>query len=134
MRSSYAALRELILREHERGVPSERIVLAGFSQGGAMALYSGTRADEKFAGIIGLSCYMPIASALVAERQEANDKTPIFMAHGSLDTVIAPQMGTAARALLLACGYAVEWHLYPMAHAVCNEELAAIGDFLQRVL
>jgi phospholipase/carboxylesterase len=134
VRSSDAAVRTLIRRENERGVPSEQIVLAGFSQGGAMALYSGTRMPEKLAGMIGLSCYMPIAAAFSTERHAANHGTPIFLAHGSLDPVIEPQLGETSRALLVAAGYAVEWHSYPMGHSVCPEELAAIAAFLQRVL
>ena len=134
VRSSDVALRALIRRENERGVTSERIVLAGFSQGGAMALYCGTRMPEKLAGMIGLSCYMPIAAALAAERQATNQTTPIFMAHGLLDAVIEPQLGEESRALLVASGYSVEWHGYPMGHSVCAEELAAIAAFLRRVL
>ena len=134
VRSSDAALRALIGRENDRGVPSERIVLAGFSQGGAMALYCGIRMPDKLAGLIGLSCYLPIAATFAAERQAANQTTPIFMAHGSLDAVVEPQLGDTTRALLLASGYSVEWHSYPMGHSVCAEELAAIAAFLQRVL
>ena len=134
VRSSDAALRALIGRENDRGVPSERIVLAGFSQGGAMALYCGIRMPDKLAGLIGLSCYLPIAATFAAERQAANQTTPIFMAHGSLDAVVEPQLGDTTRALLVASGYSVEWHGYPMGHSVCAEELAAIAAFLQRVL
>ena len=99
-----------------------------------MALYCATRMPEKLAGMIGLSCYMPIAAALVAERQATNQTTPIFMAHGLLDAVIEPQLGEESRALLVASGYSVEWHGYPMGHSVCAEELAAIAAFLRRVL
>jgi phospholipase/carboxylesterase len=134
VRSSDAELRALIRRENARGVPSEQIVLAGFSQGGVMALYSGTRMPEKLAGMIGLSCYLPMASSFSAERHAANHGTPIFMAHGSLDPVIEPQLGETSRALLTAAGYAVEWHSYPMGHSVCAEELAAVAAFLERVL
>jgi phospholipase/carboxylesterase len=134
VRSSDGALRALIRRENERGIPSEQIVLAGFSQGGAMALYSGTRMPERLAGMIGLSCYLPIAAAFPAERHTANQSTPIFMAHGSLDPVIEPQLGETSRALLTAAGYMVEWHSYPMGHSVCAEELAAVAAFLERVL
>ncbi len=134
MRSSDGALRALIRRENERGIPSEQIVLAGFSQGGAMALYSGIRFPERLAGMIGLSCYLPIAAALATERHAANYRTPIFMAHGSLDPVIEPQLGETSRALLTAAGYTVEWHSYPMGHSVCAEELAAVAAFLERVL
>jgi phospholipase/carboxylesterase len=134
MRSSDGALRALIARENERGVPSERIVLAGFSQGGAMALYTGTRLPQRLAGMIGLSCYLPMSAALAAERHSANQNTPIFMAHGSLDAVIEPHLGQTSRALLAEAGYNVEWHTYPMAHAVCAEELEAVATFLQRVV
>lgn len=134
VRSSDDALRALIRRENDRGVPSERIVLAGFSQGGAMALYCGTRMVDKLAGLIGLSCYMPIAAAFAVERQAANQATPIFMAHGSLDAVVEPHLGEVTRALLAASGYSIEWHSYPMGHSVCAEELTAIAAFLQRVL
>ncbi len=134
VRSSYVALQTLIRRENERGVTSERIVLAGFSQGGAMALFAGTRLPEKIAGIIGLSCYMPIAATFSAERHASNHGTPILLAHGSFDPVVEPGLGESARALLEAAGYAVEWHSYPMAHSVCAEELAAVAAFLQRVL
>ena len=134
MRSSDAAVRALIARENERGIPSARIVLAGFSQGGAMALYTGTRFAEQLAGIVGLSCYLPFADQLDAEAHAANRATPIFMGHGTLDAVIDPRLGAAGRAQLAAAGYNVEWHDYPMAHSVCIEELAAIAAFLQRVL
>jgi phospholipase/carboxylesterase len=134
VRSSDAALRMLVRRENERGVPSAQIVLAGFSQGGVMALYTGTRMPEKLAGIIGLSCYMPIAAAFPAERSAANQSTPVLLAHGTLDPVVELQQGEAARALLVEAGYAVEWHSYPMGHSVCSEELAVIAAFLQRVL
>ena len=134
VRSSDAAVRALIRRENERGVSSENIVLAGFSQGGAMALYSGTRLQEKLAGIIGLSCYMPIAAAFAAERHMANSTTPVFLAHGSLDVVVGLPLGEAARTMLVACGYTVEWHTYPIGHGVSPEELAAIAAFIRRVI
>jgi phospholipase/carboxylesterase len=134
MRSSDAAVRALIARENARGIPSARIVLAGFSQGGALALYTGTRFAEQLAGIVGLSCYLPIADKLETEAHAANRATPIFMAHGTFDAVVDPRLGAAAHAQLEAAGYKVEWHDYPMAHSVCIEELAAIAAFLQRVL
>ena len=133
-RASDASIRALIRRENERGIPTGRIVLAGFSQGGAMALYSGTRLEEPLAGIIGLSCYLLLAASFEAERQGANQGTPIFLAHGSYDAVVDVRLGEETRALLVAAGYAVEWHSYPMPHSVSPEELAAIAAFLQRVL
>lgn len=134
VRQTDAAVRALMQREKERGIASNRIVLAGFSQGGAMALYTGTRTVEKLAGVIALSCYMVVASKFSAERQAANQATPFLMAHGSQDSVVDLSLGEDARSLLVAAGYAVEWHRYPMAHAVCAEELAVIAAFLQRVL
>ena len=134
IRGSDAALRALIGRENERGVATRHIVLAGFSQGGALALYTGTRLPEQLAGVIGLSCYALLPERLAAERHAANQHTPFLMAHGSLDPVVAPVLGEETRALLIAAGYAVEWHSYPMGHSVCAEELAMIAAFLQKVL
>jgi phospholipase/carboxylesterase len=134
LRESDSAIRALIRRENERGIASERIVLAGFSQGGAMALFTGTRVAARLAGIIGLSCYLPLAASFAVERQAANQSTPIFLAHGSFDAVVDPRLGEETRALLEAAAYPVEWHSYPMAHSVSAEEIAAIAAFLQRVL
>jgi phospholipase/carboxylesterase len=134
IRASDALVRSLIQRENERGIAAERIVLAGFSQGGAMALYSGTRYPEKLAGIMGLSCYMLLAKSFDAERSAANQSTPIFMAHGRMDNVVHPYMGEESRQLLEKSGYAVEWHTYPMPHAVCPEEIGHIAGWLRRVL
>lgn len=125
MRASMAAVEALIAREHERGVPSERIVLAGFSQGGAIALVAGLRHAEKLAGIVALSTYLPLAGALAAERSIANADTPIFWGHGTGDPVVVLQRGLDSRASLEALGYTVDWHTYPMPHSVCAEE---IGD------
>ena len=133
VRASDAAVRALIARENERGIPTSRIVLAGFSQGGAQALYTGTRLPEKLAGIMGLSCYMLLASRLDAERSEANRTTPIFMAHGTQDAVVAAHLGDETRRLLEAAGYTVEWRTYPMPHSVSSEEIADIAKWLRRV-
>lgn len=134
LRTADAALHALIRRENERGVATRRIVLAGFSQGGALALYAGTRYPESLAGIIALSCYLPLAGSLVAERAAANAATAIFLAHGSYDGIVDPLFGEETRAALQAAGYPVEWHSYPMAHAVCAEELTAVAAFVRRVL
>src|SRR5689334_10452554 len=131
IRASDALVRSLIQRENERGIPPERIALAGFSQGGAMALFSGTRYPEKLAGIMALSCYMLLAKNFAAERAAANQSTPIFMAHGLMDNVVHPQLGEESRQLLEKNGYAVEWHAYPMPHAVCPEEIGHIADWLR---
>jgi phospholipase/carboxylesterase len=134
VRASDRAIRALIERENERGIATERIVLAGFSQGGAMALFTGTRLPARLGGIIGLSCYLLLAQRLSAERSSANQSTPILLAHGSQDPLVDLKRGEETRARLEAEGYRVEWHSYPMPHAVCAEELAAVAQFLQRVL
>jgi phospholipase/carboxylesterase len=133
-RDSDALVRNLIAREIERGVPAERVVLAGFSQGGAMTLYSGLRHAAKLAGLVALSCYLALPDRLAAERHKTNWRTPIFLAHGTQDPVVPVMLGIAARDALLAAGHPVEWHAYAMPHAVCAEEIAAIGEFLRQVL
>ena len=134
IRASQALVEELIQRENARGIKSERIVLAGFSQGGGLALFAGLRHGEKLAGIMGLSCYLLLAGRLAAERSAANQSTPIFLAHGLQDPIIAPQLGEHARASLEAAGYPVEWHSYAMPHSVCPQEVADIALWLRRVL
>jgi phospholipase/carboxylesterase len=134
IRASDAVVGALIAREKERGVPANRIVLAGFSQGGAMALFTGLRYPEQLAGLMGLSCYALLAPKLDAERHVANQSTPIFMAHGTFDPVIDVSLGEDSRKLLEAKGYSIEWHEYPMPHSVCAEEIAAIAQWLRRVL
>jgi phospholipase/carboxylesterase len=134
VRGSDAAVRALIRRENERGIPSDRIVLAGFSQGAAMALFSGTRYPEKLAGLMGLSGYMVLAPKFDAERTNANQTVPIFLAHGTQDPVVMLQLGEDTHQLLEATQYSVEWHTYPMPHSVCQEEVADIAEWLRRVL
>jgi phospholipase/carboxylesterase len=129
-----AGLREIIDREMQRGVPSERIVLGGFSQGGAASLYTAPRLPQRLAGVMALSCYVPLRAQLQAERAAANDATPVFMAHGRADNMLPLALGSASRDLLLKLNYAVEWHEYPMGHAVCTAEIADIRAFLLRVL
>jgi phospholipase/carboxylesterase len=134
VRASQAKIEELLAREKARGVPAARVVLAGFSQGGAIALQTGLRHGERLAGIMALSTYVPVASTLAAEASPANRAVPIFMAHGADDPLIAIERATASRRQLEAAGYAVEWHEYRMAHAVCAEEIADVSAWLQRVL
>ncbi len=134
IRASQTLITEMIRRENARGIPTGHIVLAGFSQGGAMALYSGTRYPERVAGIMGLSCYQLLAGRFAAERLPANQATPIFLAHGTQDPVVAPALGEAACRQLQAAGYTVEWHAYSMPHAVCPQEVADIAAWLRRVL
>jgi phospholipase/carboxylesterase len=130
VRQSIAQVEALIAREQERGVPSERILLAGFSQGGAIALAAGLRHAQKLAGIIALSTYLPIADSLAAERSAANAPVPIFWGHGTFDPVVILQRGLDSRTALEALGYQVEWHTYPMAHAVCPEEIADLSHWI----
>ncbi len=134
IRASQAAVEALIRRENSRGIASGRIVLAGFSQGGGLALFAGTRYGEKLAGIMGLSCYLLLAGRLGAERSTANQATPIFLAHGLQDPIIAPALGEQARTALEAAGYPVEWHTYAMPHSVSPAEVADIAQWLRRVL
>jgi len=133
-RDSDARIRQLITREGERGIPANRIVLAGFSQGGAVSLYTTPRFPQTLAGVMALSCYLPGEGSFSAERAPANDATPIFMAHGQADGTLPLGMGLESRDRLKTLGYAVEWHDYPMAHAVCAAEIADIRHFLFRVL
>jgi phospholipase/carboxylesterase len=128
------AIAALIEHEITRGIPAERIVLAGFSQGCAMALHTGLRYPQRLAGIMALSGYLPLADTLAAERAPANQTTPIFMAHGSQDTVVVPARGEASRDLLQQLGHTVQWHSYPMPHSVHPREIADISVFLTTVL
>ncbi|SIP93824.1 alpha/beta hydrolase [Pseudacidovorax sp. RU35E] len=134
LRQSMAAIEELLARERERGIPSERTVIAGFSQGCAMALLTGLRHASPLAGIVGLSGYLPLADRTATERHAANHATPIFLAHGTRDNVVVLPRAELARDTLQGLGHAVEWHAYPMEHTVCMEEIADIAAFLQRVL
>lgn len=130
IRASLREVETLIAREHKRGVPSERIVLAGFSQGGAIALAAGLCHAQTLAGIMALSSYLPIAEVVTRERHAANAATPIFWGHGTADPVVALQRGVDSRDLLQSLGYRVDWHTYPMAHAVCAEEIADLRRWL----
>lgn len=134
MRTSVTSVDALIARELQRGIRAERIFLAGFSQGGAIALAAGLQHAETLAGIIALSTYLPAYAALSAERSAANAAIPIFWGHGSMDPVVVMQRGVDSRDLLQSLGYAVEWHTYPMAHAVCPEEIGDLRYWLGRQL
>ena len=131
---SAQAIAALIEHEIARGIPAERIVLAGFSQGCAMALHTGLRFPQRLAGIMALSGYLPLADTLATERASANRHTPIFMAHGSQDPVVLPARGEASRDLLQQLGHPVQWHSYPMPHSVHPREIADISAFLSTVL
>jgi phospholipase/carboxylesterase len=134
LRQSQLAVNALIAREKERGIGAEHIVLAGFSQGGALALQAGLRYPEKLAGIMALSCYLPAAHTFASEKHQSNLKTPIFMAHGRTDPVIPMAFARLSRQYLVEAGYAVEWHEYEMAHSVCAQEIMDIGEWLKRAL
>jgi phospholipase/carboxylesterase len=134
VRESQAQIAALIEREEKRGVAPERIVLAGFSQGGAVALQTGLRFPRKLAGMMALSTYLPLAESLPAEAAPANRQTPIFMAHGLYDPVIPIMMGAGSMTFLTGLGYAVEWRQYPMPHSVCPDEVEDIGAWLRKVL
>jgi phospholipase/carboxylesterase len=134
LRSSLAQVEALIEREKARGIPAGRIVLAGFSQGCAMALLTGLRHGEKLGGIVGLSGYLPLAATTAAERHSANTATPIFLAHGRMDPVVPLDRALASRDTLKSLGYQVEWHEYPMAHSVCMEEISDLNRWLLSVL
>ena len=131
--TSRQAIRNLIARENQRGIPSRQIFIAGFSQGGAIAYATALTHPERLAGVIALSTYIP-NPGLVAEFTEANKATPIFAAHGTDDDVVSFQMGAAARDLLVQHGYALEWRDYPMPHSVCPEEIEAIGNWLRETM
>ena len=134
VRESQRRIEALIERERTRGVPAASIVLAGFSQGGAMALHAGLRYAERLAGILALSCFLPLADTLTAEASAANRETPIFMGHGTHDPLIPLARGVQARDLVVALGYRVSWHQYPMPHAVCAEEIADVARWLRDTL
>ena len=134
IRESQAQIEQLMAREKTRGVPANRIVLAGFSQGGAIALQTSLRQPERLAGVMALSTYLPLGAKLAAERQAMNNDLPIFMAHGTFDPMIPMVRAAQSREALLALGYPVEWREYPMPHSVCPEEIADIAAFLLRIL
>jgi phospholipase/carboxylesterase len=134
IRASQVAIEQLLAREKSRGIPAGRIVLAGFSQGGAMTLHAGLRHAEPLAGLMVLSSYLPLADKLAAERHAANARTPIFMVHGEDDPVIAIDLAERSVQQLRGLGYDVDWRAYPMEHSVCLEEIGHIGAWLRRIL
>jgi phospholipase/carboxylesterase len=133
-RATDAQVRELIAREGSRGIPARRVVLAGFSQGAAVTLYTGLRYPERLAGLIALSGYLPLGGRLESERSPVNDSVPIFLAHGIDDPVLPVGMGMQARTALKNLGYPIEWHQYPMPHTVSQPEIADIRHYLLRIL
>jgi phospholipase/carboxylesterase len=134
VRRSQAQVDALMAREVERGIPPSRTLLAGFSQGGAIALYAGLRYPQRLAGIVALSTYLIAAERIETEASAANRDVPIFMAHGTHDPVIAYVWAERSRDVLRAAGFDVEWHAYPMEHSAVLEEIQAAGVFIARTL
>ena len=132
VRESIGHLGPLIARESDRGVPASRVFLAGFSQGGAIVLAGGVRYPKRLAGVIALSTYLPGGATAAAARQVNSVAQPVFFAHGQDDPVIPVQHGVASARALEQAGFEVEWHHYPMAHQVCAQEIADLGDWLER--
>ena len=133
LRASEALLQELIAREKKKGIAANKIILAGFSQGGAIVLQTGLRYPERLGGIMALSTYLPLQEKMT-EAHAANRDLPIFMAHGSYDGMIPMARAAQSRDAMQALGYKVEWHEYPMQHSVCPQEIADISAFLLRIL
>lgn len=129
-----ATINNMIEAEIARGIPSQRILIAGFSQGGAMALHTATRFDQPLAGVLALSTYLPLKNQLKEKQHPANKHLPIWMAHGRHDSVITLATAQSSKQTLEAAGYEVEWHEYEMPHSVCEEEINDIRDFLLRIL
>ena len=131
VRESQAAIDQLIAREIGRGIPADKIILAGFSQGGAIALQTGLRHREALGGIMALSTYLTLEDSLATEATIANANIPILMAHGTQDPLIPLSLAQSSRAKMQARGYKIEWREYPMPHSVCIEEIEDIGVWLQ---
>ncbi len=134
LRASQVQVEALIAREKERGIPAKRIILAGFSQGCAMALQTGLRHPETLAGLMCLSGYVPLSATVPTERTKESLATPLFMVHGVHDGVIPLARAEQSRDLLASMGYQVEWHQYPMQHSLCQEEIDDIGAWLKKIL
>ena len=126
---SVTQVEALIAREQARGIPASRIILAGFSQGGAVTLAAGLRRSEPLAGLVGLSTYMPTAQGAQAALVDGAQRQPVFMAHGSEDPVVPYLAGKQSSALLRRLGFDVDWHVYPMQHSVCGEEIRDLGNW-----
>ena len=134
VRESQGQVNALIERERQRGIEPAKIVLAGFSQGGAIALHTGLRYPDRLAGMMALSTYLPLADSLPREAASANKATPIFMAHGLFDPVVPLVMGAGSMTFLTGLGYSIEWRQYPMQHSVCPQEIDDVGNWLARAL
>jgi phospholipase/carboxylesterase len=133
LRASEALLQQLIAQQRKKGIAANKIILAGFSQGGAIVLQTGLRYPERLGGIMALSTYLPLQEK-ITEAHAANRDVPIFMAHGSYDDIIPLAKAQASKDLLVKSGYQVDWRTYPMPHSVCPEELGHISQFLSKTL
>ncbi len=131
IRESAGVLRRYIEEQNAKGIASERIVIAGFSQGGAIALHTGLRHPQRLAGVMALSTYLPLQQTVAAEAAAANRDMPILMCHGLRDGMVPATLGKAARDMLQGLGYTIEWQAYPMEHQVCMEEVLDISKWLQ---
>ena len=134
VRQSARQIEALVERERQRGIAPRRLVLAGFSQGGAIALHVALRYPERLAGVLALSCYLPLAATLATEAAPANRDVPIFWAHGLHDPMLPLAMAEQGREQVAAIGYRIEWHQYPIPHSVSAEEIADVARWLGRVL
>jgi len=134
LRESQGLLEKLVAAQKAKGIEARRIVLAGFSQGGAIVLQTGLRYPERLAGIMALSTYLPLAATLAKENSAMNRDLPIFMAHGQYDDIIPLQRAEQSKDLLVKAGYPVDWRTYPMPHSVCPPEIGHISEFLLRIL
>jgi phospholipase/carboxylesterase len=134
VRESQAQIGALVEREAGRGIAHENILLAGFSQGGAVALHTGLRYPRKLGGVLALSTYLPLAESFPQEAAADNKATPVFMAHGVFDPVVPLVMGAGSMTFLTGLGYAIDWRQYPMQHSVCAQEIQDIGAWLRRTL
>lgn len=134
IRASQAEIEKLIAQEQQRGIPLTNIFLAGFSQGGVIALHTGSRFKEQLGGILALSTYLALTDTLTAEESVASKSTPIFMAHGRNDPIVPYALGKASKEILIQHGYHVDWHEYPMQHSVCQEEVSDIEAWLKSVI
>lgn len=131
IQASATAISQYIAQQVDAGISEERIVIAGFSQGGAMALHLGLRHPQRLAGVLALSTYLPLRASLANEASQANRETPILMCHGTRDAIVPHTFGNASREFLQSQGYAVEWRSYPMEHSVCMEEVVDVSNWLQ---
>ena len=134
LEDSAIIVNNLIAQENQRGISTDHIILTGFSQGGAIALFTGLRHQQPLGGIIALSTYLPVAETTESERTDSNLNTPIFMAHGAQDPVIPISLAEQSKKKLNDLDYQVEWHDYPMPHSVCPEELGHIAKFIHNIV